>query len=435
MIAAIRSSQAHPLTGEFFELVRRGANLVYCTTSAGDLEELAGLAPAQSFDWAILEEAGRPTASITLPLQAGHRWLLIGDQRQLPPYRFDDYSAGIAALDEVVGSLWELPERAGGLVDLDWVRAWQGRDDIERDEFKNFPKLWLNTFERVFGQCETAPGEPTLTITETVGAAAGMLSGQHRMHPKIGELISGAYYQDKLVNKTTEGTDTPHGRAHPFVRPVGVAGKAIVWIDLPSANADTRFHERGPRIGAPRYTNEMEVKALRGFIGQLQPRDDWNLDQPLELAVLSPYNQQVALINRSLGSIKLADGVELKRDSRVAEPSSAGARIAHTVDSFQGNQADIIAVSLVRNNEEPPGEGLGFLTEAQRLNVLLSRAERLLVLIGSWDFFQHQLLAVPLEDVRAELWHWKKVLTTLESWFDSGAALKLDYMAAELVGG
>ncbi|WP_194911130.1 AAA domain-containing protein [Catenulispora rubra] len=47
-----------------------------------------------------------------------------------------------------------------------------------------------------------------------------------------------------------------------------------------------------------------------------------------------------------------------------------------TVDSFQGNQAEIIAVSLVRNNTRLSGDGLGFLVESPRMNVLLSHAER-----------------------------------------------------------
>jgi superfamily I DNA and/or RNA helicase len=50
-----------------------------------------------------------------------------------------------------------------------------------------------------------------------------------------------------------------------------------------------------------------------------------------------------------------------------------------------------VIVSLVRNNDFSPGSGLGFLQESSRMNVLFSRAERLLVLVGSWDFFKHQV--------------------------------------------
>src|SRR5262249_35880434 len=85
---------------DFVEMVKRGANLTYCTTSAGELEALAG---DQSFDWSIVEEAGKAHGfDLALPLQAGHRWLLIGDHSQLPPYRYEDYLDGVEALDSVV---------------------------------------------------------------------------------------------------------------------------------------------------------------------------------------------------------------------------------------------------------------------------------------------------------------------------------------------
>ena len=53
---------------DFCELVRRGASLTYCTTSAGDLEELAE--GRQAFDWSIIEEAGKAHGfDLALPLE------------------------------------------------------------------------------------------------------------------------------------------------------------------------------------------------------------------------------------------------------------------------------------------------------------------------------------------------------------------------------
>jgi hypothetical protein len=121
-----------------------------------------------------------------------------------------------------------------------------------------------------------------------------------------------------------------------------------------------------------------------------EPRD-------LDVAVLSPYAQQVRLLKRHLSSLPPPPGIKLLAG---ANESRMGARPswAHTVDSFQGNQADVIFVSLVRNNATLPGDGLGFLREASRLNVLLSRAERLLIIVGSWDFFNHQVSTVSAND-------------------------------------
>ena len=418
---------------DFCEVVKRGANITYCTTSAGDLEVLADA--TQSFDWAIIEEAGKAHGfDLALPLQAGHRWLLIGDHKQLPPYRFADYREGIDSLETAVAALEELPDRAGGLLDAEWIQSWRDREPEPQEDFKEYARRWLNSFERIFDYCSVATGSEKHTLDHADGAAAGKLSRQHRMHPIIGDLISAAYYNGDLVNRTLDQEGAPLSRVrHPFRFPNKLSGKAIVWLDLPWASSQSSYAEIGPSTGHPRFTNPKEVAALSAFFANLGPQPYTEEDQEsaqLTLAVLSPYHQQVALINRSMQqSTVRSAGLKLKQALRSGQGSTGpeeAVRVAHTVDSFQGNQADIIAVSLVRNNMLPIGEGLGFLEEAPRINVLLSRAERLLILVGSWEFFQHQLSAVALDDPQHPLWHWKKVLATVNAWFETDQALRID---------
>src|SRR6266545_4058011 len=416
---------------DFVELVKRGANLTYCTTSAAELEALAA---GQSFDWSIVEEAGKAHGfDLALPLQAGHRWLLIGDHKQLPPYRFEDYLDGLDSLDLVVESLQGLPESASGLLDWEWVTSWRDRTTAERQEFRDYARDWLRSFKQVFAHCSVVVGGgdagEKITTEKSDGAAAGMLVGQHRMHPDIGELISLTYYEDKLANRTVGSDGVPLPRVLPrFSTPTGIAGKAIVWVDVPWCRADPRTREQGPYEGKPRYTNKAEAVAMRAFLSTLGPaRQPDNID----LAVLSPYNQQVSLLRGTLRGVELPEGLALKRGLN-SRPATDGKFVGvHTVDSFQGNQADVVAVSLVRNNQEGPGSGMGFLDESSRLNVLLSRAERLLVLVGSWDFFVHQVSTVELDDVTHPLWHWKQIVTLLDAWFASGRALRT---AADLRG-
>jgi serine/threonine protein kinase len=418
---------------EFQQLVKRGANIIYCTTSARDLEILAK--DNQSFDWTVVEEAGKVHGcDLALPLQAGHRWLLLGDHKQLPPYRYDDFEDGIEALDEAVEILNQLSGRNRKLVDLNWVFAWRDRKEEEKKAFKEYALLWLKSFERIYNilSDEVHGGSARLTLDKSVGAAAGMLSSQYRMHPTIGDLISHTFYKEKVKNKTVERDNrTPIPEVcHPFESPAGIEGKAILWIDVPWCGKAAQYKEIGPQEGKPRYTNPHEATAIRDFLENLRSK---TADPLLEIAVLSPYNQQVALLERTLRDQKLLEGLRsqglqfresLRAQQRMPEQPI---RVAHTVDSFQGNQADIVVISLVRNNTKQPPKGLGFLDQSERLNVLLSRAEKLLVLVGSWTFFNKQLEAVSIDDVHADNWYWKKLLDTLRKAFESQVAIKLPY--------
>ena len=57
-----------------------------------------------------------------------------------------------------------------------------------------------------------------------------------------------------------------------------------------------------------------------------------------------------------------------------------------TVDKFQGMEMDVIILSFVRNHLQPDGN-IGFLKDYRRLNVALSRARELLMIVGSVDMF------------------------------------------------
>ena len=270
MIAQIATrTTLEPGTRNFLRLVGSGASLTYCTTTAGDLEELA--AEARSFDWSIVEEAGKVHGfDMALPLQAGHRWLLIGDPKQLPPYREEDYQKIIENLDDAVEWLKSLPAQSARLLDRGWLNSWAGRSSAERQDFRKYVEQWLWTFDCILSSCRFAvDGTDRRTIDASNGSMAGLLSLQYRMHPTIGDLISTTYYDNELVNATVDASGRPRPYVvHPFILPAGIAGKAIVWIDLPWAERDSSCEEQGEgrTIGGPRYRNEREVDALEIFL-------------------------------------------------------------------------------------------------------------------------------------------------------------------------
>jgi superfamily I DNA and/or RNA helicase len=78
-----------------------------------------------------------------------------------------------------------------------------------------------------------------------------------------------------------------------------------------------------------------------------------------QIAIISPYRAQIGVLDEMF-----------KGDQRI---------IVNTIDSFQGQEREIVLISLVRSNET--GE-IGFLKDYRRLNVALTRAKKKLVVFG-----------------------------------------------------
>ncbi len=86
---------------------------------------------------------------------------------------------------------------------------------------------------------------------------------------------------------------------------------------------------------------------------------------------------------------------------------------------------------MVRNNrllsQDGLPNGLGFLKEVKRLNVMLSRAEKMLVLVGCWQFFEWYLQGVNIDNPSDSQREWKNILQMLTEAFDDGRAIKIPY--------
>jgi superfamily I DNA and/or RNA helicase len=89
---------------------------------------------------------------------------------------------------------------------------------------------------------------------------------------------------------------------------------------------------------------------------------------PLTVGVIAPYRAQINYLKDAIEDSKVLNGLLLHRMLSVG-----------TVDSFQGQERDIIAISLTRSN--PQGE-IGFLSDIRRMNVGMTRARRKLLLVG-----------------------------------------------------
>ena len=189
---------------------------------------------------------------------------------------------------------------------------------------------------------------------------ARMLTMQYRMHAHIMGFSSEKFYGGQLV-------------PHPSVRHADLAAYDQRFaFDLPVEFIDTagcEYHEVA--IPESRSTaNPEEAHLLLERLAQLlAPCDPTEQDQrPLTIGVIAPYRAQINYLKDAIEDSPVLNDLLLQRRLSVG-----------TVDSFQGQERDIIAITLTRSNNQ--GE-IGFLSDIRRMNVGMTRARRKLLLVG-----------------------------------------------------
>lgn len=400
----------------FERLVENGAAVVFATSNSG---ELAGLLDAgRRYDWSIVEEAGRAHGfDLVLPLQASHRTLMIGDQQQLPPYNVGVLDDLLADPARVLRALAFGGRFAPTLVERPALRA----AEADPGRFSDDCGAWrrsLRFFRALYERCERVGEEDGDRI-------ARQLVHQHRMHPHIRAVVSECFYPD------LQEADVAAARFEAEADPFAIAEDSwmpherIVFVDVPWLQRGR--HARGEET-RPYYTSSVEVDVVVRALDQLRAvglGPDSRAPKPPSIQVLSPYRAQVNAIRRAVRQAR-SEG-RLSHLDAFNVRSVEGDALGATVDEFQGNQADVVVVSLVRNNHHKRGKGLGILAEGPRWNVLLSRAKRKLVLVGSWDFLWSRFpegAALPAGDPMADL---ARVMITLRSAVEKGTAKRVAF--------
>ncbi|KAB2941350.1 MAG: hypothetical protein K8F92_20415 [Hyphomicrobium sp.] len=387
----------------FEGMILRAANLVFATTNSHAVARL--IEEKSLFDWSIVEEAGKATGGELLsPLLLSHRRLMIGDHKQLPPFDVDK-----------IGKLLLSPKKVREAVLLadNLISRYlkePGIDEIYREVQKetelehvcastlNVLSLFETLIEQELRRQNGGRGRPI----------ARRLNEQYRMHPAIARVVSHCFYDKELI--TNDKTARKYAETPPpfaSTDPKRLPDLPIVFIDMPYSRADKPGAKSGER--APPWSNPDEARVAMTALRMLRPTP--GASSP-SLAILSPYRQQVKLLRQKLASYH--DGGSLP-DLKAFLPAIGEGEYCGTVDSFQGSEADLVLISLVRNNHlSTPSAALGFLRDVRRMNVLLSRAKWRMVLIGSLDFYRHVVTtaeALPDQDVG----FLKKFLEALEA--------------------
>lgn len=197
----------------------------------------------------------------------------------------------------------------------------------------------------------------------------GRLSYQHRMHPTISAFPRQHVYHGKALkdaNTIAQRDAKLRWDFWPFPGPAG-AGR-VVFVDVPG---DERGGVNLPEI-------KVMERVLRRFLPWAQAAGAPRRERPAlwEVACLSFYLKQEGEIQRMLQRLT-GD-----HDRRTRFTWGNVELVSGTVDRFQGREADLVFLSL-RNTRRP-----GFLDSVNRLNVALTRARQLLVVIGNGAYFE-----------------------------------------------
>jgi len=189
-------------------------------------------------------------------------------------------------------------------------------------------------------------------VAKTKPEAVHLLTVQYRMHPDIMQFSSDYFYDGRLT-------------AAPQVLYRGAmdVDSALVWFDT----SDSEWKEAEQHDGTSRYNTEEAkflVEQLEAYADMLTTRKLEN--DGIDFAVISPYQAQIYLLRR------------LIKKSQKLRPIRRHITV-ETVDAFQGQERDVIIMSLVRANDN--GQ-IGFLQDLRRMNVALTRARHKVMIIG-----------------------------------------------------
>lgn len=287
------------------------------------------------FDVVIIDEVSKATPpELLLPMLKGKKIILVGDHHQLPPLLGND------TLEE---TLQEMAEDSS---------------DFEgKMELKNLLKESL--FERLFKNLPKTNNK--------------MLAIQYRMHENIMTTIS-QFYEQENEQLQCGLIDSDKDRDHRLESPLIKRENHLLWLDMPN---EPSFFEERMKGGKSLYNPAELVK-----IGELLKEVDeavsvakqegrMNAEEKKSIGVISFYGEQVKRIDRMISQ-------ELRLSNLTVRTG--------TVDRFQGMEMDVILLSMVRNHDHKKDD-IGFAKDYRRLNVALSRARELLVLIGSTKMF------------------------------------------------
>lgn len=310
----------------------------------------------QGIDVVIIDEVSKSSfLDLLIPILYGKTVILVGDHRQLPP-----------------------------MYDLRHMRE----NDFEGLDASIITKEINDGYTELYEECFFK------TLYERVPTDYRvMLTKQYRCHSHIMEVFNHFYGgNDKGLTVGTEQQDDK--KQHNLT----VRSNGNIIID-PSHHiyfVDCNEKESSDE-GSTSKINRQEAEVVMELLarineaaeqlvrdGKVEVDTGHRVDERPSVGVICTYGDQAGLIKKRRKGLQFK-GFSGKDDERL---------IISTVDDFQGDERDIIIVSMVRNPKDHRFNA-EFVKQFERINVAFSRARKLLIIVGAKKFLSEQMIELP----------------------------------------
>ena len=300
------------------------ARVIACTLVGSAHHLLEGM----KFGTLFIDEAAQALeAACWIPMKRASRVILAGDHCQLPPT-----VKSIAALRAGLGKtlMERIAENKPEVVTLLKIQYRMN------DEIMRFSSDWFYG-----GKVESAPQIKYRSVLDYD-------------HP-----ITWIDTSNEENQITIEGEDAPEDSA-----------SASSAASAANQNSDLNFKEQfvGESFGRINKAEaELTLLTLAEYFTKISKRRV--LEERIDVGIISPYRAQVQYLKKLIKKYEF-----FKPYRRLIS--------VNTVDGFQGQERDVILISLVRSNDE--GQ-IGFLKDLRRMNVAMTRARMKLIILGNKD--------------------------------------------------
>ena len=300
------------------------ARVIACTLVGSAHHLLEGM----KFGTLFIDEAAQALeAACWIPMRRASRVILAGDHCQLPPT-----VKSIAALRAGLGKtlMERIAENKPEVVTLLKIQYRMN------DEIMRFSSDWFYG-----GKVESAPQIKYRSVLDYD-------------HP-----ITWIDTSNEENQITIEGEDAPEDSA-----------STSSSVSTANQNSDLNFKEQfvGESFGRINKAEaELTLLTLAEYFTKIGKRRV--LEERIDVGIISPYRAQVQYLKKLIKKYEF-----FKPYRRLIS--------VNTVDGFQGQERDVILISLVRSNDE--GQ-IGFLKDLRRMNVAMTRARMKLIILGNKD--------------------------------------------------